>query len=67
MILKNDGHQIEAVSNGEDALKKLGKGNYDFVFTDHIMGGMSGEELARTIKAKYTALPSLASLSLETI
>jgi len=53
MILKNDGHQIEAVSNGEDALKKLGKGNYDFVFTDHIMGGMSGEELARTIKAKY--------------
>jgi len=53
MILKNDGHQIEAVSSAEDALEKLSKRNYDFVFTDHIMGGMSGEELARTIKAKY--------------
>src|SRR6185503_10100314 len=49
MILKNDGHRVEAVSSGEDALEKLGKRNYDFVFTDHIMAGMSGEELARTI------------------
>ncbi|MEO8429531.1 MAG: response regulator [Verrucomicrobiota bacterium] len=53
MLLKNEGHQVEAVGNGEQALEKLGKRNYDIVFTDHIMGGMSGEELALAIKAKY--------------
>ena len=53
MILNNDGHQVETVSSGDCALEKLSKRSYDFVFTDHIMGGMSGEELARAIKAKY--------------
>jgi len=52
MLLKAEGHQVEAVSNGEQALEKLSKRNYDFVFTDHVMAGMSGEELARAIKAK---------------
>jgi CheY-like chemotaxis protein len=53
MILNADGHQVETVSSGTEALEKLAKGDYDVVFTDHIMGGMSGEELARAIKAKY--------------
>ena len=53
MILNRDGHQVEAVNSGEQALESLGKRKYDFVFTDHSMGGMSGEELARVIKAKY--------------
>jgi CheY-like chemotaxis protein len=53
MLLNAEGHQVETVSGGEQALDKLGKRNYDIVFTDHIMPGMSGEELARAIKAKY--------------
>ena len=53
MLLHADGHQVEAVGSGEHALEKLAKRTYDFVFTDHIMGGMSGEALARAIKAKY--------------
>ena len=53
MLLTFEGHHVEAVSSGAEALEKLGERSYDFVFTDHIMGGMSGEELARTIKAKY--------------
>jgi CheY-like chemotaxis protein len=53
ILLNHDGHQVEVVSSGEEALEKLRKGSYDFVFTDHIMSGMSGEELARTIKTKY--------------
>jgi len=53
MILNRDGHKVEAVSSGEQALEHLGKWKYDFVFTDNNMVGMSGEELARAIKAKY--------------
>ena len=52
MLLTQDGHQVEAVSSGAHALEKLDKQNYDFVFTDNVMAGMSGEELARAIKAK---------------
>ena len=53
MVLNMDGHQVETVSSGEEALEKLAKGNFDVVFTDHRMDGMSGQELARAIKAKY--------------
>src|SRR5258706_9690009 len=53
MLLNAEGHEVETASSGEQALEKLGKRNYDIVFTDHIMPGMSGEELARAIKAKY--------------
>jgi len=53
LLLTMEGYHVEAVSSGAEALEKLGKRSYDFVFTDHIMGGMSGEQLARAIKAKY--------------
>jgi two-component system response regulator AtoC len=53
MLLQREGHHVKAVSSGAHALEELGKAKYDFVFTDQIMSGMSGEELARTIKAKY--------------
>jgi CheY-like chemotaxis protein len=52
MLLTIEGHHVEAVASGAEALEKLGKRTYDFVFTDHIMPGMSGEQLARAIKAK---------------
>jgi CheY-like chemotaxis protein len=53
MVLNVDGHRVETVSTGEEALEKLGKADFDVVFTDHRMDGMSGQELARAIKAKY--------------
>jgi len=53
MVLNMDGHRVETVSNGAEALEKLAQREYDVVFTDHKMDGMSGEELARAIKAKY--------------
>ena len=52
MLLNAEGHQVEAVSNAEQALEKLENRKYDFVFTDHIMGRISGAELARSIKEK---------------
>jgi CheY-like chemotaxis protein len=51
MLLKVDGHQVKAVGNGTEALEELLQCDYDFVFTDHILDGMLGEELARSIKA----------------
>jgi two-component system sensor histidine kinase ChiS len=53
MVLHAERHHVKAVSSGAEALEELSKGNYDFVFTDHVMSGMSGEELARAIKEKY--------------
>ncbi|MEO8427965.1 MAG: response regulator [Verrucomicrobiota bacterium] len=53
MLLTIEGHHVETASSGAEALEKLDKRSFDFVFTDHIMGGMSGEQLARAIKAKY--------------
>ena len=53
MVLNMDGHRGETVSNGAEALEKLAQREYDVVFTDHKMPGMTGEELARAIKAKY--------------
>ena len=53
MILNVEGHRVETAGSGEEALQKLAKEQYDIVFTDHIMGGMTGEQLARAIKAKY--------------
>jgi CheY-like chemotaxis protein len=52
-MLKADGHQVEQVNSGQQALQKLDKQSYDIVFTNHIMRGMTGEALARAIKEKY--------------
>jgi CheY-like chemotaxis protein len=53
MVLNMDGHRVETVSNGAEALEKLAQREYDVVFTDYKMDGMTGEELARAIKTKY--------------
>jgi CheY-like chemotaxis protein len=53
MILNLEGHRVETVGSGEKALERLAECDYDVVFTDHRMAGMSGEDLARAIKAKY--------------
>jgi CheY-like chemotaxis protein len=53
LILNIEGHRVETVGSGEEALRKLALEDYDIVFTDHIMGGMTGEQLARAIKVKY--------------
>jgi len=53
IVLHAEGHYVKAVGSGAEALEELAQSNYDVVFTDHVMPGMTGEELARIIKAKY--------------
>jgi CheY-like chemotaxis protein len=52
ILLMFDGHRVETVDGGEAALERLTQRQFDLVFTDLTMPGMSGEKLAAAIKAK---------------
>jgi len=52
ILLTFDGHRVETADGGEAALEKLTERQFDLVFTDLTMPGMSGQKLAAAIKAK---------------
>lgn len=52
--LEADGYDVETALNGEDALKKLRKETWDLLITDIMMPQMSGYELARIVREKFT-------------
>jgi signal transduction histidine kinase len=56
--LMADGHQVELAVNGYEALEKLKTGHFDLIITDQAMPGMTGLQLAETIK-KTTNSPIL--------
>jgi signal transduction histidine kinase len=49
--LTADGHEVVTASTGQEALDAFGAREFDLVVTDHSMAGMSGTQLAGTIKA----------------
>jgi CheY-like chemotaxis protein len=51
MLLKFDGHEVEATNSGKEALGMFKSGRFDLVFTDFTMPGMNGNQLAAAIKA----------------
>ncbi|MBM4446484.1 MAG: PAS domain S-box protein [Chloroflexi bacterium] len=51
--LSASGYQVQAVSNGKDALDKLANNVYDLLLFDLKMPGMSGRELYEAIKKKH--------------
>jgi signal transduction histidine kinase/ActR/RegA family two-component response regulator len=53
----SEGCEAIAASNGADALALFEAGNFDAVFTDIGMPGMSGWELARAIRERHAQLP----------
>jgi len=54
-----DGHQVTAVSNGEQALAEFDARTYDLVITDLGMPGMTGSELTAQLKRRRPAVPVL--------
>jgi two-component system response regulator QseB len=50
--LKADGHRIEIVSDGEEALSELTRkpGAFDLLITDHSMPRMNGVELVKRLR-----------------
>jgi CheY-like chemotaxis protein len=57
-FLTAKGHDIVAVSNGHDALEELQQQNdFDIVFLDESMPGLTGLETLSRIKASYPLIP----------
>ncbi len=56
-VLSAKGYAVITASNGQEALNKLEAEEYDAVFTDIKMPGMSGLEMAERVKEKRPWLP----------
>jgi len=56
-VLSGKGYAVITARNGEEALSKLNAEDYDVVFTDIKMPGMSGLEVAERVKASRPWLP----------
>ncbi len=46
-MLRTFGHEVDAVANGEAALEQLARADFDVLFSDVSLPGMSGVELGR--------------------
>jgi CheY-like chemotaxis protein len=57
MMLVFDGHKVQAVHSGKEALNLLEKRTFDVVITDYEMPEMKGDELAATIKTRTPGQP----------
>ena len=57
MMLEVDGHQVQLVAGGREALERFAIDKFDLVFTDFAMPGMNGHELATAIKARAPEQP----------
>ena len=57
--LRQDGHDITAVGDGEQALNALKKGQFDMLLTDIVMPRLDGIALALKASKDYPDLPVL--------
>jgi PAS domain S-box-containing protein len=56
-MLASEGHHVVCASNGKEGLQVFQKDNFDLVFTDLGMPGMSGWEVARSVKSVSPGTP----------
>jgi len=56
-VLSDKGYAVITANNAQEALNKLDTENYDLVFTDIKMPGMSGLEMAEQVKQRRPWLP----------
>lgn len=56
-VLSGKGYAVITASNGAEALKKLETEDYDVVFTDIKMPGMSGLDMAEQVKQRRPWMP----------
>jgi len=56
-VLARKGYVVVSAENGQEALNKVAKEDYDAVFTDIKMPGMSGLEVAERVRAKRPWTP----------
>jgi PAS domain S-box-containing protein len=58
-LLADMGYRVEEAASAPEACDKLEARSYDAVLSDHLMPGVTGADLARTIRARWPALPVL--------
>ena len=56
-VLSGKGYAVITAANGEEALRKLNTENYDLVYSDIRMPGISGLEVAENVKARRPWTP----------
>ena len=66
-LLRNLGHEVQVVLDGESALARVREGRFDLVVCDIMMPGMDGYELCRRLRADAATalLPVVLVTSLE--
>lgn len=57
LILEEDGYHVESACNGKEGFELFTQKRFDMVFTDLIMPGMNGCELAEKIKGSNQEIP----------
>lgn len=57
LFLESKGYQMTAVTNGNDALSEINENDFDLVFLDEQMPGISGLETLSKIKEIHPSLP----------
>jgi CheY-like chemotaxis protein len=56
-VLSDKGYEVSTAANGQEALARLSREEYDVVFTDIKMPGMDGLEVASRIKQRRPWIP----------
>lgn len=56
-LLESEGHRVVSASGAREALERFRADSFDLVITDMAMPGMSGEQLASTLKTLSPRLP----------
>ena len=59
LILAKQGYRVIIASSGLEALELLKAGGIDMVLSDQMMPGMTGTELAKTVRTTWPKLPFL--------
>lgn len=62
-ILEEDGHSVECVDSGREALAKLRAEDFDLLLTDIMMPDLDGIELIRTAQSKIEAGMKVLAIS----
>ncbi len=57
LILQKQGYQVVTAASGAEALEILDRESIDLVLSDQMMPGMTGTELAKTVKATRPTMP----------
>lgn len=62
-----EGHHVEAVANGQEAIERAGREQYDVVLLDVALGqGPNGYEVCRTLRERRNVVPIIMLTALDT-